>query len=70
MSKSNPLPELAGISKIIFMTEGNPTALMITNRAGQRSQTALAFATAEAALGYCRDHSAMLVYCPVDLDRN
>ena len=66
----NSLPDFSGQTKILFFNEGNPVALLVTNRAGRRKATARPFATAEAALGWCRANSAVLVYAPVALERN
>lgn len=54
----------------MFYSEGNPAAMLVTNRAGRRKCTAMDFPTAEAALGWCRKHLAVLVYMPVNLARN
>jgi len=57
-------------AKTIFYTEGNPIALLVTNRAGRRKASTQPFASAEAALAWCRGNAAILVYCPVALERN
>jgi hypothetical protein len=54
----------------MFYIEGNPAAILVTNRAGRRHQTVMQFARAEAALDWCRHHSCTLVYSPVDLVKN
>ena len=63
-------PDFSGQSKILFCNEGNPTTMLVTNRAGRRKATPMTFPQAEAALAWCRHNGAMLVYCPVALDRN
>ena len=63
-------PDFAGQTKILFCNEGNPVAVLLTNRAGKRRTTTMNFPQAEAALAWCRDSGAVLVYCPVALDRN
>ena len=63
-------PNFAGQTKILFCNEGNPVAVLLTNRAGTRKQKPMTFPQAEAALAWCRHNGAMLVYCPVALDRN
>jgi len=69
-SKKNNLPDFSGQSKIMFYTEGNPAALLLENKAGQRATSGMNFPTAEAALGWCRQSGVMLVYCPVNLSAN
>ena len=69
-SAENQLPDFSGQSKIMFYSEGNPAAMLVTNRAGRRKSSTMTFATAEAALAWCRHSGAMMVYCPVALDRN
>jgi len=66
----NSLPDFAGQSKILFCNEGNPIAMLLTNRAGRRQTAQRRFASAEAALSWCRRSSAVLVYFPVALERN
>ena len=56
--------------KTMFYNEGNPSALLILNRSGRRLKRAMKFATAEAALGWCRRHATVLVYLPVNLAAN
>jgi hypothetical protein len=69
-SAGNNLPDFAGQSKILFCNEGNPVALLVTSRAGRRKAVGRRFATAEAALAWCRRSSAVLLYFPVALERN
>ncbi|MCX6896281.1 MAG: hypothetical protein NTZ16_12450 [Verrucomicrobia bacterium] len=63
-------PDFAGQTKIVFCNEGNPVSMLLTNRAGRRSEKPLKLATAEAAVAWCRKNGAMLIYFPVALDRN
>ena len=64
------VPDLSGPKKIMFMNEDNPTAMLLTNRGGKRRIDAKPMTTAEAALAWCRKNGAMLVYTPVNLERN
>ena len=66
----NSLPDFSGQTKIFLCTEGNPIALLLTNRAGKRRTQTKTFPQAEAALAWCRHRGAVLVYCPVALKRN
>jgi hypothetical protein len=64
------LPDFAGQTQILLITEGNPSALLVTNRAGKRRTTSKTFAQAADALAWCRAAGAMLVYCPAAHGRN
>ena len=66
----NKLPDFSGQSKILFCNEGNPTAMLLTNKSGRRNQKPMNFPQAEAALAWCRSHGAVLIYLPSDLARN
>jgi len=66
----NPLPEFPGQSKIMFYTEGNPLALLMTSKAGRRNVGNMRMPTAEAALAWCRKNMFMLVYMPYAVERN
>ena len=57
-------------SLTMFYTEGNPIALVVENRKGNRIEKELTLDTAEAALAWCKKHGAMLVYLPFDPTRN
>ena len=59
-----------GQTKTMFYNEGNPAALLVTNKAGRRVQNTMPFPKAEAALDWCRQHSCVFVYLPVDLAKN
>ena len=59
-----------GPLKILFFSQGNPVAVLVTNRAGRRVTRSKKFGQAESALAWCRDHGAMLVYCPARPDQN
>lgn len=48
----------------MFYTEGDPAAILVTNRKGRRREQAIRMDTAEAALAYCRAHAAALLYLP------
>jgi hypothetical protein len=57
-------PDFSGQSKILFLNEGNPVALLLTNRSGKRRTAKMTFAEAVAAFNWCRASGAMMVYCP------
>jgi hypothetical protein len=63
-------PAPAGQSKTMFYTEGNPAAVLVTDTAGRMKKANMEFATAEAALGWCRQNGANLFYMPVNLQAN
>lgn len=64
------LPAYPGQPKTMFYTEGNPAAMLVTNRSGRQTVKVMKFATAEAVLAWCRSNGSMMVYCPVSLERN
>jgi hypothetical protein len=66
----NNLPDFSGQSKILFFNEGNPVAILVTRRVGQQKAINRRFDSGEAALAWCRRNTAILVYCPVALERN
>ena len=57
-------------SKTIYYVEGNPVALLITNKLGRMAESKMRFATAELALAWCRKNLATLVYLSVNLQSN
>lgn len=57
-------PDFSGQSKILFVTEGNPIALLLTHLAGRRRSSPMKFPRAEAALAWCRRKGVMMLYCP------
>ena len=59
-------PSFAGQSKILFCNEGNPVAMLVSNKAGRRRLRAMNFPQAEAALAWCRSHEAVLVYFAIN----
>ena len=63
-------PDFVGQTKILFVNEGNPAAMLVTNRAGRRRISSKEFPAADSALAWCRHNGAMMVYSPVALDRN
>ena len=63
-------PDQVQPSKTLFYNEGRTTAVLVENKGGQHSAVDMAFSTAELALGWCRASGAMLVYCPIALERN
>jgi len=69
--KGNTPPAFTGQTKTLFVNEGNPVAeLVISQPNGQRRLKSMTFTTAEAALAWSRQNVAMMVYCPVALERN
>ena len=65
----NP-PDFSGQTKTMFYNEGNPAALLVTNKAGRHVPSMMNFLKAEAALDWCRQHACAFVYLPVDLAKN
>lgn len=65
----NP-PDFSGQTKTMFYNEGNPSAILVANKAGRRRISAMEFPKAEVALNWCRQHACILVYLPVDLAKN
>ena len=63
-------PNLGSQAKTLFVNEGNPVGMLVTNKGGRLKTSELEFKTAEAALAWCRHSAAMMVYCPVALERN
>ena len=63
-------PNLGSQAKTLFVNEGNPIGLLVTNKGGRLKSSPLEFKTAEAALAWCRDSAAMMVYCPLSPARN
>ena len=68
--QNSDAPDLSGYSKILFYTEGGTMAVLVENKGGNRSTSPKPFKTAEKALGWCRKNAVMLVYYPVNLERN
>lgn len=64
------LPASAGQTKTMFYNEGNPAATLITEKAGKHTERIMRFVTAEAALGWCRNHGVNLFYMPLRLEAN
>lgn len=63
-------PGLPGQTKLLIVNEGNPTALLMTTKAGRRNVGSVKMRTPEIALDWCRKNSVMMVYCPVRLEGN
>jgi len=63
-------PDFSGQSKILFVSEGNPAAVLLNNLSGKRTSKPMEFAQAEAALAWCRAHGTMMVYLPPDPAKN
>ena len=51
-------------TKILFVTEGNPVALLQTNMAGNRNVGRKRIGSAEAGLAWCRKNGVMMFYTP------
>jgi hypothetical protein len=64
------VPVMTGESKIVFCTEGNSIALLLIHRGGRHRTRNLKFESPEQALGWCRQRSLMMVYCPRDPSAN
>lgn len=58
-------PHHKAYNRTVFVVEGNPIAVVVTNLAGQMSKRHRRF-TPEAALAWCRANRAGLVYTPAD----
>ena len=69
MQKPQNVPDFSGQTKIMFVTEGNPTAMLLTTRRGNRKLDAKSM-SAEAAFVWCRKNGVMFVYCPADPSKN
>ena len=63
-------PDFSGQTKILFCSEGNPIAMLVTNKKGRHNVGRMKFPAAEAALVWCRRNGVALVYFPVNPDRN
>ena len=68
--QNNAEPDPSSHSKILFYTEGGTMAVLVENKGGDHSTTPKPFKTAEIAVGWCRKNAVLLVYCPVNLERN
>lgn len=66
----NNLPDFSGQTKIMIVTEGNPTALLLINRYGKRNVGGMKMPSVEAALAWCRKNAAMLVVMQLDPSRH
>ena len=53
-------------SRTVFIVEGITKAVVVTALAGKLSQAVRRFASPEAALAWCRQHRAGLVYTPAE----
>jgi len=67
MSKPHPKKAITVPSKTMFYTEGNPAATLVINKGGNRTQSVMDFPSAEAAVGWCRQHGANLFYMAVNI---
>lgn len=61
-------PDFSGQTKIMFCMEGNPVALLATNAGGRRRQRSMKFKDPLAALAWCRENNAVMVYTPIAPD--
>jgi hypothetical protein len=50
--------------KILFLQDGNSSAVLVINKAGRRRRRTLQFDCSEVALAWCRRHRAVLVFTP------
>jgi len=62
MSTPHPKP----YSITVFVVEGIKAAVIVTSIAGRMRQRRQSFASPEAALAWCREHKAGMVYTPAD----
>ena len=62
MSTSHQKP----YSRTVFIVEGIQTAVVVSAIGGRMSQRRQRFDTPEAALAWCRQHRAGLVYTPAE----
>jgi len=58
-------PDFSGQTKILFFTEGSPTALLVTNVGRRHNVGGMKFATAFAAFSWCRRQGVAFVYFPL-----
>lgn len=57
-------PELPGQTKTMFITEGNPMAVLVTDAPGGLRKEDRRFDSPEAALAWCRQNRANFYYTP------
>lgn len=57
-------PQHKSYSRTVFIVEGIPSATMVTRTGRRRTESHRNFATPEAALAWCRQNHAILVYLP------
>jgi hypothetical protein len=57
-------------TKILYVTEGNPVALLHTNTAGRRNIGHMKIASPEAGLVWCRKNGCVMIYTPAIKFRN
>jgi hypothetical protein len=62
--------DLAGFRRTMFYIEGQGTALLMTRGKRDYRERLVKMESAEAALAWCKQHTAGLVYCPADPQRN
>ena len=63
-------PDLSGQTKILFCSEGNPTAMLLTNTAGNHQFSPKQFPEIEAALAWCHRTATIMIYCPANAAGN
>lgn len=56
--------------RTVFYIEGQSSALLMTRRGRGYRERVLQIASAEAALAWCQQHGAGLVYARADAERN
>ena len=59
-----------GKAKVMFYTEGNPIALLVSRKAGRQAAGAKPVKSALAALTWCKANGVVLIYLPVPLNQN
>ncbi len=59
-----------GQTQTLFYTEGNPAAMLVTDRAGQMSKKEMTLATSEAALAWCKQRRVNFYWMPADVRGN
>jgi hypothetical protein len=63
-------PDISGQKLVLFFTEGQNAAMLVSNKAGRRNVGGMKLATPEAALAWCRSQGATFVYLPSSPGRN
>lgn len=64
------VPDLTGQSQIMFYSEGNPIALVVTNVGERSSERVVRVRSALIGLTWCQARRAAFVYVPASLEGN